>query len=94
MSTGGFRPRLIVAFVIGCGAATVAQDYIVPPAAAQGAQQWEHYCEKASWDEFGGGVFKQAVGAQGWELATMTTAVRARGMTATVEVLACFKRPK
>lgn len=83
----------LIALVIGCGASAVVKDLIVPPAAAQNVQQWEHFCAKIVWDEVSDGIFKPEIGAEGWEMASMLATIKG-GMVPKTELMACFKRPK
>jgi TolA-binding protein len=74
---------LVLAFLLGCGATMVAQNYVVPPAKAQNVQRWEYTCTQANTDfvDFSemNSVLNQH-GAQGWELAQIQSQ------------MVCFKR--
>lgn len=74
-------------FILGCATGSVAAQLVVPPARAETPPaRWEYFCGEgtASTKQF------NTFGAQGWELATMTT-TPPRAF-AGVETLFCFKR--
>lgn len=79
-----------LAFFLGCASAPFVDALIVPPLSAQqvavGVQRWEHQCVaivggRPARDAAEATELSQRMGAEGWELATMTA------------VVLCFKRP-
>lgn len=84
-------PRLSVSlvFLVGCAVGGASSRLVAPiPPAHAGAPttRWEYYCVsgKPTPD-------MNAVGAQGWELATGIAAVT--GSVTNSEITYCFKRP-
>ena len=72
---------LAIAFIIGCGASIVAQNYVVPPAVAQNTQAWDYTCTTIGGNPEDYTATLKEHGAQGWEaIFVKNTKV-------------CFKRP-
>ena len=72
---------LLFAFVIGCGASIIAQDYVFAPAVAQDLKRWDYNCFPSNYklEEFTENL--KVYGEDGWEIAYAN------------ESILCFKRP-
>ncbi len=85
----GLVVAILITFLIGCGAGTVVQQVLVPPAQARiNPQRWQYHCEKVMWmapEELT--LLFNRFGAEGWEL-SMPYAKEQGGTLG-----ACFKRP-
>jgi hypothetical protein len=83
---------VFLALVVGCAAGLVVNEAIETPATAYTGSTFEHRCTKILWKDIDSASITNDLGAQGWEMVAMSTAVK-KGFTETVEVIACFKRP-
>ena len=72
---------MVLAFLIGCGASMVAQNYIIPPANAQQTTKWDYTCTTSPHNAPDLTALLKEHGAQGWE-----------AISAETTSIVCFKR--
>ncbi len=77
---------LLLAFIIGCGAATVAPQFVAPPVqAGLEVQKWDYFCFETRSNQIS--KKSKEAGRKGWEMAELSIVGSYNNM------IACFKRP-
>jgi hypothetical protein len=96
MTRNGTALGLGLAFVLGCFAAPMTQQFVVRPAQAapEGVHKWEQYCSVSP-----GYSVQEATqnanqdlrnrGLEGWEITSTTSANNPNGFV----LVTCFRRP-